>query len=208
MQPFYVLVFIAGLLIANLLLQLLRAAGGGGVGSYPFERRPEFLSPQERLCLGTVEEAVGSDFRVLVKVCLSQLLQPDQDLGRPRRVRAAARLRGREIDFLVCSAADGYPLCALLVRAEPQSRANKRELASIEAMCRAAGLPMLTLALQDQYEITEIRRQVLDAVETAEVRIAHTPEPPAADEEALLAELAASMQEPDGPGGRRIRGQR
>ena len=208
MQPFYVLVFIAGLLIANLLLQLLRAAGGGGVGRHPFERRPEFLSPQERLCLGTVEEAVGSDFRVLVKVCVSQLLQPDQDLGRPRRVRAAARLRGREIDFLVCSAADGYPLCALLVRAEPQSRANKRELASIEAMCRAAGLPMLTLALQDQYEITEIRRQVLDAVETAEVRIAHTPEPPAADEEALLAELAASMQEPDGPGGRRIRGQR
>lgn len=207
MQPFYVLVFIAGLLIANLLLQLLRAVGGGG-GSYPFERRPEFLSAQERLCLGTVEEAVGRDFRVLVKVCLSQILQPDLDLGRRRRARAAVRLRGRSIDFLVCSAADGYPLCALLVRAEPRSRAIKRDLADIEASCRAAGLPVLTLALQDHYELTEIRRQVLDAVETAEVRIAHAPEPPAADEEALLAELAASMQEPDGPGGRRIRAQR
>jgi hypothetical protein len=208
LQPFYLLVFIAGLLIANLLLQLLRAAAGGGEGSYPFERRPEFLTADERLCLGTVEEAVGTDFRVFVGVCLSQILQPDQDLGRRRRGRAAARLWGRSVDLLVCSAADGYPLCALLVRAEPRNRATKRELASIEAMCRAARLPVLTLALQDHYEITEIRRRVLDAVETAEVRIAHTPEPPAADEEALLAELAASMQEPDGPGGRRMRGRR
>lgn len=208
MQPFYALVFIAGLLIAHLLLQMLRAAGGAGGGRYRFERRSEFLSGQERLCLGTVEEAVGSDFRVLVKVCLSQLLQPDQDLGRRRRAGLARRLRGGSIDFLVCSAADGYPLCALLVSDESQSRATKREVAGIEAMCRAAGLPVLMLTLQDQYEIAEIRRQVLDAVETAEVRIAHAPELPAADEEALLAELAASMQEPDGPGGRRIHGRR
>jgi hypothetical protein len=207
LQPFYLLVFIAGLLIANLLLQLLRAFGGIG-GGYPFERRSAFLTAEEQLCLGTVEEAVGDDFRVLAKVCLAQVLQADQDLGRRRRARAAARLRDRAIDLLVCSATDGYPLCALLVRSEPQDRATRRELAVIEGMCRAAGLPFLTLALQDHYEITEIRKRVLAAVETAEVRITQTPEPPAADEEALLAELAASMQEPDGPGGRRIRGQR
>lgn len=207
MQPFYLLVFIAGLLIANLLLTLLRALGGGA-GGYPFERRPEFLTAEERLCLGTVEEAVGSDFRVMVKVSLDRVLQPDATLGRRRRLKAGNKTRGRSIDFLVCSAADGYPLCALLVRAEPQSRAIKRELAEISGMCQAAGLPFLALALQDSYEITDIRRRVLDAVETAEVRISHTPEPPAADEEALLAELAASMQEPGGTGGRGIRAQR
>jgi hypothetical protein len=49
---------------------------------------------------------------------------------------------------------------------------------------------------------------VLDAIESAEVRILQAPEPAAEDEEALLAELAASMQEPDGTHGRRLQGHR
>lgn len=207
MQPFYLLVFIAGLLIANLLLQLLRAAGSGVVG-YPFERRPGFLSLEERVCLSSIEAAAGDDFRVLVKVSLAQVVQPEEDLGRRKRAKASQRLRGKIVDFLVCSMSDGYPLCAILAREDPNSRAVTRELEVIERICRAAGLPMLTLALQDHYEITDIRRSLLDAVETAEIRIKRTPELPAADEEALLADLAASMQEPDGLGGRLVRGQR
>jgi len=203
LQPFYLLVFIAGLLIANLLFQLLRAFSGIG-GGFAFERRPAFLSAEERLCLEAVEKAVGSDFRVLARVCLAQLLQADQALGRPRRARAAARLRDHAIDFLVCSAADGYPLCALLVRTEPQDRSTGREQAVIERMCRAAGLPFLTLALQDHYDITEIRKLVLGAVETADAPTAPTSETPAADEEALLAELSASLREADSPEGGRM----
>ncbi|MGB5831205.1 MAG: hypothetical protein WBG92_04350, partial [Thiohalocapsa sp.] len=64
------------------------------------------------------------------------------------------------------------------------------------------------LALQDHYQLVEIRTRLLDAIDTAGVRVAQTTEPPAADEEALLAELAASMQDPDGLGGGRIHGQR
>ena len=207
MEPFYLLVFIAGLLIANVLLQLLRLAGGGR-GALYFERQPRFLGPEERLCLSTIEEAVGTDFRVFAKVALRSVLQPDER-RRHRRARASALLAGRMLDFLVCSAADGYPLCAVLARPQQDGgRSAKREQKLIADACASAGLPMITLPLQDRYEVNLIRRQVLDAVETADVRVAQTPEAPAADEEALLAELVATIQEPEGIGGRRISGSR
>jgi len=206
LEPFYLLVFIAGLLIANVLLQLLRLAGGGR-GALYFERQPRFLGPEERLCLSTIEEAVGTDFRVFAKVALRSVLQPDERRRR-RRARASGLLAGGILDFLVCSAADGYPLCAVLARRQDGCRSAKREQKLIAAACASAGLPMITLPLQDRYEVNLIRRQVLDAVETADVRVAQTPQAPAADEEALLAELVATMQEPEGIGGRRISGSR
>lgn len=207
MAPFYLLVFLAGLLIANLLLQLLKAASSGARG-LDFVRRPRFLLPAEQLCWSAIQEAAGADFCVLAKVSLAAVLNADDEQPRRRRARAAALLQRGTLDFLVCSAADGYPLCAVLVEAEDQARATKQTAALINEACTSAGLPLITLPLQDSYEIKDIRRRVLEAVETADVRVMQTPEPPAEDEEALLAELAAAMQEPDGLGERRLRGRR
>jgi hypothetical protein len=186
---------------------LLKAAGGGVRGLY-FVRRPRFLAPEEQLCWSAFQEAAGADFCVLAKVSLAAVLRADDEQPRRRRAKAAALLQGGTLDFLVCSAADGYPLCAVLVEPGVQTRAAKQVARLIHDACASAGLPLITLPLQDRYEVREIRRRVLDAVETAEVRVLQTPEPRAEDEEALLAELAAAMQEPDGFGGRRVRGQR
>jgi hypothetical protein len=207
MEPFYLLVFIAGLLVANLLLQLLKAATSGARGVF-FTRRPCFLTAEERLCWSAIQEAASGDFDVLAKVALSAVLQADQDQPRRRRAKAAVVLQRATLDFLVCSAADGFPLCAVLVESDDQTRAAKQTVSVILDACASAGLPLIRLPLQDGYEVKEIRRRVLDAIESAEVRILQAPEPAAEDEEALLAELAASMQEPDGTHGRRLRGHR
>jgi hypothetical protein len=206
-QPFYVLTFLAGLLVADLLVRALRAPARLRAAD-PYERHPAFLTPTERGILGALEEAVGPDFRVLIKVCLSQILRPDTTLPRRGRRSAAQRIRGLSVDFLICSAADGFPLCAVLAQPQTQERRLRRDSAMIARACESGGVPVLRLSEQERYDGADLRRRVLDAVETADVRVAQTPEPPAADEEALLAELAAAMQEPDGAGGRRIRAQR
>jgi hypothetical protein len=200
LEPFYIMVFAAGLAVAGLFFHVL------GLFSHlirprrslAYERGDSFLNFQERLCLGTVEEAVGRDFRVFARVAAGRVLAGDSELGRRRRRAAARALAGRAFDFLVCSAADAYPLCAVLASPPEPSRARRQELGLLRTACSDAGLPWVELTLADGYELTTIRRELLDAIESAEVRIAPTPDPVAPDEESLLAELAAAMQEPGG----------
>jgi len=200
LEPFYIMVFAAGLAVAGLFFHVLglfsRLLRPRRVLGY--QRRDDFLSDQERLCLGTVEEAVGGNYRVFPRVAAGTVLTGDRSFGRRRRRAAVATLSGRVLDFLVCSAADAHPLCAVLAAPAEASRRRRREAALLRAACADAGLPLVELTLADGYELTAVRRELLDAIESAEVRIAPTPEPMAADEESLLAELAAAMQEPDG----------
>lgn len=202
MEPFYIMVFAAGLVAANLLFQLVHLPlRPQRVLAY--ERRDCLLDLQERLCLGTVEEAVGRDFRVFARVAAGAVLAGDAELSRRKRRGAERALAGRMFDLLVCSAVDAHPLCAVLMNPAPLSRRRRRELVFLREACTDAGLPLVELELKDGYELMAIRRELLDAIASAEVRVSADPDPVAADEESLLAELAAAMQEPDGRAPRR-----
>jgi len=191
------MVFAAGLVAANVLFQLVRLpVRPRRVLAY--QRRESLLDFQEALCLGTVEEAVGREFRVFARVAAGAVLAGDAELGRRKRRSADRALAGRMLDLVVCSAADAHPLCVVLMNPAQPSRQRRRELGFLREACADAGLPLLELELKDGYELMAIRRDLLDAIESAEVRISTEPDPVAADEEALLAELAAAMQEPNG----------
>jgi hypothetical protein len=202
LAPFYIMIFAAGLTAANLLFVLLRLLGRRRQRVLAYRRRDGFLNTEERLCLGTVEEAVGRDFRVFARVAAGTVLAGDPELGRRRRRSADRALAGMLFDFLVCSAADGHPLCGLLADVDEPGRARRRDNAFLRAACADAGLPLVQLKLNDGYELTAIRRELLEAIESSEVQLTHTPDPIAEDEESLLAELAAAMQEPDALGSR------
>ncbi|MCG6940538.1 MAG: DUF2726 domain-containing protein [Thiohalocapsa sp.] len=204
MAPFYIMVFAAGLVAANLLFQLVRLpVRPQRVLAY--QRRESLLDFQERLCLGTVEEAVGRDFRVFPRVAARAVLAGDVDLRRRKRRAAERALAGRMFDLLVCSAADAHPLCAVLANPAQPTRLRRRELKFLREACADAGLPLVELELKDGYELSAIRRELLGAIESAEVRVSTAPDQVAEDEETLLAELAAAMQEPDGRAPRRRR---
>jgi hypothetical protein len=202
------MVFAAGLVAANLLFQFFRLFGGGPRRVLAYQRRDGLMDYQERLCLSSVEEAVGGEFRVFARVAANRVLRGDEELSRRRRHAAERALAGRSFDFLVCSAADGYPLCGVLADAPEPTRRRRREKAFLASACADAGLPLVQLELKDAYELTAIRRDLLDAIESADVRLTTAPETVGEDEESLLAELAAAMQEPDGMGGHRAAGRR
>lgn len=194
------MVFAAGLAAAGLVFHVL------GLFSrllrprrlLAYQRREGFLDFQQRLCLSTVEEAVGGDFRIFARVAAGAVLSADERLGRRRRRAAERALAGGVLDFLVCSAADTYPLCAVLASPPEPGRARRRALAALRMACDDAGLALVELTLADGYDLGAIRRELLAAIGGAEVRVAPAPDPVAPEEESLLAELAAVMQEPDG----------
>lgn len=197
MAPFYIMVFAAGLVAANLLFQLVRLPlRPQRVLAYV--RREGLMGEREQLCLGTVEEAVGQGYRVFARVAAGAVLAGDEELGRRRRRRAERGLDGRRFDLLVCTATDAHPLCAVMMNPAEPSRRRQRSLRFLREACADAGLPLVELELKDGYELLAVRRELLSAIESAEARVATAePELAAADEEALLAELAAVMQEPD-----------
>jgi len=201
LEPFFVLVFLAGLVLANLLLRLLLGMRQGLRG-HPFERRWPFLPPAEQRLLVALDQAAGRHYRVLARVALAAVMQPEQDLRRGQRRQAGDALGGHRVDFLVCSAVDCFPLCAVVVRSEDKRRAERRADAFVTSACSAAGLPVVPLTLAEDYDLDALRRQLRDAIETAGIAMMVAekeaePEPADEDEEAVLAGLAASMKAPD-----------
>ncbi len=200
MEPFYLLLLIAGLVSADLLHQLFRVLRGGLRG-HPFERRWPFLSAIERRCLVALEQAAGGDCKVIAKTAMAALLVPEAGLGRRVTRLANAALRGRRLDFVVCSGADLHPLCGVRIASGSKRRARRRADTFIARACDAAGLPCLELPRQEgPYDVGLLRTRLQDAIETAGVSIAVEPEPPRVhdpDEEVLLAGLASTMREPD-----------
>jgi hypothetical protein len=198
LEPFYIMVFVAGLVAASFVFHLLHLVFRPR-RTLAFERREGFLPIRERLCLGTVEEAVGRDFRVFTRVAARYVLAGHRQLGWRTRRRADQLLGGLSFDLLVCAAADAHPLCGVVTEDEEgASRQRRREQSQLKVAAADAGFPTVSIKLQDGYELSAIRRSLIDAIETSEVRVKHdTPEPAEADEESLLADLAAAMQDPD-----------
>lgn len=202
MEPFFVLVFLAGLVLANLLLRLLVGLRRGLRG-HPFERRWPFLPPAEQRLLVALDQAAGRHYRVLARVALAALVQPAQDLRRRQRRLGDASLGGHRADFLVCSAVDCFPLCVVIVQSEAKRRGERRAEAFVTSACKAAGLPVVPLALAEDYDLDALRRRLRDAIETAGVAMVvaekapEAPEPADEDEVAVLAGLSASMKAPD-----------
>jgi len=195
LAPFYLLVLLAGLVLASLLFDLLRA-GRGRLRGAPFERRT-FLSGAELRYLKAIELAAGDEYRVLPKVAAAALLRPEQGLGRrQRRLAWQALVQGR-VDLVVVAAADAYPLCVVRLRDSSGPRAERRSLAQIAAGCSNAGMPVIELPLDEAVEAETLKRLVRDAMAMADVRVSAHAQPPPEDEEALLADLAAAMREPD-----------
>jgi hypothetical protein len=195
LEPFYLLVFLAGLLLASLLLGLLKASRSGLRGA-PFERRA-LLSADELKYMKAVEMAAGPDYRVLPKVAAAALLRPERGLGRGQRRLARQALAQGRLDLVLAAAADAHPLCAVRFRDPERARAERKSLARIAAGCSNAGMPVIELPLDDSIDAETLKRLVQDALDMADVRVSTKPEPPPEDEEALLADLAAAMRDPD-----------
>lgn len=170
MAPFYLLIFVAGLLLAQLLLRLLRL-GRPRLRDDPFERR-EFLDASEFAALEAVAAAAGPQFLVCAKVAASSLIKPEAGLGRERTRLARNLVQGWVLDLVVVTAETAQPLC--VIQFDPPERRQRRSHARLIAACSAAGLPVITLSAQARYDEKELRHLLREAVRMTGVAVAPT----------------------------------
>jgi hypothetical protein len=172
---FYLLLMLGVWLLLALILRLHKQYGH----SYrlPYEADTVLFTPGQLALLAVLERVLGRDYRVYGRVRVVDVigLRPRPRLNRAARRRAWARLGDRQFDFLVCMARTGTICCAVNLTPRPRPWSwPVRD--SLEAICAAAGLPLVQLREGDVYAAPQLALRLREAMS---VRLpAPVPTPP------------------------------
>jgi hypothetical protein len=152
-------------IVPFLLFLLLRRARNAHKVVY--QRHSELFSPEQRMLHAALKQAVGDRYEIMGKVPIGDLISPKKGT-----LAGAAPVEFEEIadgplTFVLCRSGDLSVVGAVLLvpRGRNANPSPSRSGASVESLCDAAGLPLVRIESAPLYEITELRDQVLDAIE-------------------------------------------
>lgn len=138
----------------------------------PYQLKQPFFSPAERAQLELLEQAVGSDFHILAKVRLAEVVEVTAIPRRSPWYHATNRISAASFDFLLCDKQHLAPVCA--VEIEDASDAN----AILEELCQAIGLPLVRLTPRTAGSFDQVRA----AIDQALARSPGNSSPPSSSE--------------------------
>jgi len=206
MDFFYLLVALALALLLSGMLAIRRVWRLRTLLPYRFDGA--LLDPAERRLLPALDAALGSGYRVFVRVPVEDVIALAPRLAKPLRERAVARLAERRFDFLVCDSASLRVCAAIALRDAGSGYRRSAPDKTLGRVCRAAGLPLLNIPARERYEPGElvgILREVIIAEPRSESDRARqlasgagaraNGEVSGQDEERLLTQLAAAIRD-------------
>ncbi|MGQ9660439.1 MAG: DUF2726 domain-containing protein [Thermochromatium sp.] len=165
MGHLHILLALGGLILLVVLIELARALGRRPP---PYVLHSPWLSVSERSLLAVLEHILGADYRLLVRIRASEVLDITSHLGRRARERAFDRLERHRFDILICESETLTPRCALTLAPRRPWRRTPRP-GELDRICRSVDLPLVRLIEQPHYSIAEVQSQVLTAL-SASVR--------------------------------------
>lgn len=115
---------------------------------YPYVAKA-FLSPADRACLEALRQALG-EVEVYPKVALWELVDSAGESP-----EYAERLRGKDLDFLVCDRRTGMPLTGVQYRpgkGRPSGPADE-----LERICKAAGTSLVFIDMAEEYDVKTLK---------------------------------------------------
>ncbi|NII09279.1 DUF2726 domain-containing protein [Oleiagrimonas sp. C23AA] len=177
-----------GLIVLSVLAVLL--AGGWiwarrrqleAESTFPYARRGRLLSPAARHFLSVLEAITGAEYSIFVKVRAVDVVRVTHRPGSARYRRAHRRAALRRFDFVLCTADALDILCVInLDERSHQQSETEGEDNFPEELCRAAGLPLLRVIARRDYDLTDMRQRVNDAMGHGRISL------PSADTEVTL----------------------
>ncbi len=161
----FLVVMLAGLLvIAGLALALRRRMRV----SFPYNRRPTALAPEERALYQGLDKAVGDRALILPKLHAADVLSVRRNVSRRRTASALERLGAHAFDFVVCDPRDTRPLVAVELERSQEATQRRRHARFLEEACQAAGLELLHIPASEQYSTEELREQLRPYLERSD----------------------------------------
>lgn len=144
---------------------------GKGSPDYPYQKEPTLFTPAERSFLGVLEQVVGSEFRIMGKVRLADVIRVKPGLDGAARQKAFNRIQGKHLDFVACDPNDLSVQFAVELDDRSHERGDRQERdAFLDAAMDKVGIPIIRFAVKKGYSIDEIRQMLasrLNPPETA-----------------------------------------
>jgi len=124
----------------------------------PYRIRDDFLSRGERSFFFALTAAVASQAVVCPKVRLGDILFATD---KKSSWKHANRINQKHVDFLICSRDTMHPLVVIELDDSSHQRESARERDQFkDAVCAAAGLPLVRIQARGNYDAREIARQL------------------------------------------------
>lgn len=126
--------------------------------------QPKLFSPAERSFLGVLDLAVGNEYRVLGKVRVADVLAPQKGLSRKNWQVAFNRISAKHFDYLLCDPQTLEVKAAVeLDDSSHNSKARAKRDTFLESACESAGLPLIRIKAQRNYQVNTVQESIAAA---------------------------------------------
>ena len=140
----------------------------------PYRLRDDFLSPAEFSFYKVLSSLAGTRLTIQSKVRLADVFfvaRPNENIAYFNRIAQ------KHLDFLVCDSVAMKPLFGVELDNSSHKRNDRQERDDfVESVCKVAGLPLLRLPVQREYNSRDIAAQIAPFV-NEKVGVATPPQP-------------------------------
>ncbi len=159
------LLLIVGIIaVLAVVAAVLRSVLRGRAVTLPYERIEWLFTPAERSFLGVLEQIFGSDYRILGKLRLADIIRTRKGLPASERTSAFNRIVGKHVDFAVCELST-FQIIGVVELDDSSHRGSVRQRRDefLDAALSTAGVPVVHFRAQKAYVLAEVRQRVLQA---------------------------------------------
>ena len=130
-------------------------------GEFNYQQKKRLFTPAERSFLGVLDAAIGSEYRVMGKVRVADVLSPQKGMSRKNWQTAFNRISAKHFDYVLCD------LKTLEVKAavelddsshNSKSRVKRDEF--LDGACESAGLPLIRIKARRNYQVGEVKNSI------------------------------------------------
>ncbi len=130
--------------------------------AHPYERRRYLLSRAERSFLGVLEQAVGTQYRIMAKVRLADVVDVERRLYGNVRKYAFYRIQSKHLDFVACDPSTFSVEFVVELDDGTHSRSDRSDRDEfVDRSLQAAGVPIFRFTALGAYSVPEIRKVIL-----------------------------------------------
>lgn len=139
-----------------------------------YQTNAALFTPEERTLFALLREAVGEDFEILGKIRVGEIIQPRRGTQAPGERSRYEAMTERCFPFVLCRKSDLSVACAMEWR--ERAHEDRKAFASydlLQALCAAAGLPLVPLHAGTFYQAEELREAVTNALQLPSLPVPH-----------------------------------